>query len=160
MPPTCHTCQRSDVQEINALIISGKPLRYITDNYEIPNGSIQRHKENCLPELFKEAREQHREGLLGKIDSLERKFLLVESEFNGNWQARIAAGAKQIELLDKEAKLTGAYLKEQENPQTTEAIANKMAAKLVKDGHFTAIDDAKQWLANVENDVSIEGIIG
>lgn len=143
MPPTCKTCRRPDVNEINALIFSGQPLRYITDNYKIPNGSIQRHKEQCLPELFEAIRERQREGLLGKIDKLETKFLDIENEFGDNWQARIAAGAKQIDLLDKEAKLTGAYTKERENPQTWDNVVENLAKLILTQGLSTDIESAR-----------------
>ena len=159
---TCKTCRRDDINEINALIFEGKPLRYIVDNFGIPNGSIQRHKEICLPELFEAVRERQREGLLGKIDQLERKFLAVENEFNGNWQARIAAGAKQIDLLDKEAKLTGAYIQEATNPADIENIAERMAQDLVdKHRHlFPNVEAAKEYLVNFESGLTEAGTIG
>ena len=82
----------------------------------------------------------------------------------GSLHQQIKAGvpASTIFYLKTKGRSRG-YIERQEitnKDETSNAITEKMAAKLVKDGHFTAIDDAKQWLANVENDVSIEGIIG
>lgn len=82
----------------------------------------------------------------------------------GSLHQQIKAGvpASTIFYLKTKGRSRG-YIERQEitnKDETSNAITEKMAAKLVKDGHFTQLEDAKQWLANVENDVSIEGIIG
>jgi hypothetical protein len=108
---TCKTCRRKDVDKINHLIVSGTPLRSITDDYGIPAGSIQRHKEQCIREMLVSAYHEQRQGLLGKLDRLEQKFELMYEDD----RFRPAAGRLLVDLFDKEAKIAGAYQQDRKN---------------------------------------------
>jgi hypothetical protein len=132
MAATCKTCKRPDVDEINRLIGEQKPLRYIVDNFGIPQGSIQRHKDNCIDALFAEVREEKRAGLLSEVDKMKQEIEAVKTQFVDNANVRVQLIARQKDAIDLEAKLTGAYVKEKSNPSDIADIAQETVDRLVR----------------------------
>ena len=160
MSMTCKTCRREDASEINRLIAIGTPLRYFVDNLGIPQGSIQRHKDDCVKTLIGEVREQKRTDLFQDVDNMMQEIERVRDAFPTNPSVRVQLIARSREVADLKAKLTGAYIKDLENPANTEAIALKLAQTLIDAGHFTDLDTAKNWLQALEADVGEVATIG
>lgn len=131
MPPTCKTCQREDVDEINRQLVTNIPLRHIVTNYGgLSASGLQRHRETCLDELFAEVRESKRAGLLASVDEAKKEIKAVKTEFGDNGYIRLGLIGKMFDAIEKEAKLTGAYVKEGENPSTADDIKTNVIANL------------------------------
>ncbi len=174
MSMMCKACSHPDRKLIDASIANREPILRIAERFGLNDSSLGAHaKAHVLP-MLESLELQANAAILKSVQvyrdevnyPLFEKSKHIENKLWDDYYAVNKPAERMLIMREltkqqiEQAKLTGAYLKEQENPQTTDAIANKMAAKLVKDGHFTQLEDAKQWLANVENDVSIEGIIG
>jgi len=117
MPNTCKTCQREDVNQINKLLVGDTPLRNIVVQYAGANiGSLKRHKDKCLKELLVEARAEKRIGLLADVDDVRTQIVALEKRFADNGPVMVALVSRRLEAVDKEAKLTGAYIDAKKNP--------------------------------------------
>lgn len=131
---TCRTCKRPDVDEINKLLSQNKPLRYIVDTFGIPNGSAQRHKENCFRPQFAQAIIEKRGGLLADVDAIKQKIDELNADFPKNPTTRNAVVQRWIDVLDREARLTGAFVKDQTNPTDEAELARILTQRLTEKG--------------------------
>ena len=95
--------------------------------------------------------------MLADVDDTREQIQHLEQRFNGNGPVMVALVSRRLEAIDKEAKLTGAYVNAATNPVDLNAVADKMIAKLVKDGHFDEIESAKLWLESVEAEIGVIG---
>ncbi len=96
--------------------------------------SIKRHKDVCATELLEEVKVIRRDGLLGKLDKIDAKIERLEKKFADNPQTQVQLIARQLEALDKEAKLLGAYTNPQENAQSIAKTAQAVADDLRSQG--------------------------
>lgn len=121
MPPTCKTCKRDDVQEINKQLVAGVPLRTIANQIgDNDHLRLLRHKDSCIPALFTDRDNKRREGLLNDIDAVKAEIEQVKAEFGDNGTLRDKLIGRKFTAIELEAKLTGAFTKDKENPATLE----------------------------------------
>lgn len=73
---------------------------------------------------------ERREGLLADVDEVKQEIIAVKSEFPDNANVRLGLIGKRLDAIEKEAKLTGAYIKDAANPSDQTAIAKQVAAEL------------------------------
>lgn len=119
MANTCKTCLNPQISEINTMLVNEIPARKILNKIKgVTVGSLQRHKENCIRSLFAPVIEQRRASLLARVDEIYNEIIEVRAAFLDNPNVRLGILGKMRDAIDLEAKLTGAYLKEQENPNT------------------------------------------
>ncbi len=130
------------------------------ETFGIHHTALFRHKNNCIDQLFAEVREQKRAGLLKDVDELKAEIQRVRDTFPTNPNVNVQLIARERDVIDLEAKLTGAYLKEQENPANTDALVSKVAHTLMSSGHFTDMESATHWLQAFEADVGEVATIG
>ena len=117
MANTCKTCKRDDVNEINKSLVNQIPLWKIVARFDgLSLGGLHRHKDICIERLFAEVREQRRAGLLQSVDEVKREIVQLQFDFPENPNVRLGVVGRMLEVIDKEAKLTGAYTKERDNP--------------------------------------------
>lgn len=135
MANTCKTCRRDDIDEINDLLAKEVPLRNIVGTRKnITTTALHRHKNTCLVELFAEIRHVKREGLLAKVDAVESEIEAVKAEFGDNPTVRVGLIGKMLDAIEKEAKLTGAYIKDAPNPADNLTIARQVVEGAVAKG--------------------------
>jgi len=116
MPRVCKTCQRPDIDAINRDLTNDVTVRNIMAKYKgLSLGGIDRHK-HCIEELFAEVRNQKRAGLLSSVDEVRQEIIEVKAEFPDNPNVRLGLIGKMLDVIDKEAKLTGAYIDAKKNP--------------------------------------------
>ena len=128
---TCKTCRQPNVEQLNGMLAQDLPLRDIAlAGNDISLMSVSRHKNQCVPELMEQVKTQRRDGLLADVDEIKSEIDQVKSEFPTNTQARVNLIAKRIDVLDKEAKLTGAYIQDKQNPADKSELLNKTAQLL------------------------------
>jgi len=151
MGMTCKTCQRSDLQEINGLLLQGIPLRTIANQIGDPDHlRLLRHKENCIQSLFADKRDETRAGLLKDVDDLKAEILECKEDFADNATARVQLIARRREAIDLEAKLTGAYVQAATNPvdieiaKSVKAIVDKITESATLKGR-TVKDEYEIW---------------
>lgn len=157
MPRQCKTCSRADVEAINELISRKCSLRKIMDNFVgLSQGGLQRHKDNCIREVFQQNIEKRRDGLLAAVDEVRDEIAVLRTEFADNPNVRIGLVGKMLDAIEKEARLTGAYTKEGENPKTAADIARKVYDNMIAKG----IDStrAKDYIVR-EYDVKVEDVL-
>lgn len=145
MPAVCKTCSRKDVEEVNKLLAQGASFRNIVA--QVAGGAtvngLKRHKDNCIPELVAELVETRRVGLLADVDDVRSRIKELESQFADNPQAQVQLVARRLDAIDKEAKLTGAYTKEQENSKTIEQVLGWFNDWLTKNPKASSQDKAE-----------------
>lgn len=91
-------------------------MRDVALRANVSHMSVARHKDYCIPQLFVTHENKLRGGLLGKVDSLEKTF----RGWLENPKKDHQAGKLLIDLIDKEAKLTGAYQQDRSNETDAE----------------------------------------
>lgn len=140
---TCKTCQRLDLDEINHKLLTKQPLRNIVGEHRIPLSSLHRHKKDCLTELFAEVREAKRAGLLADVDEIKREIRDLQADFPNSPIVRNNAISRRLDVLDREARLTGAYTQEAKNPADVLSIARELVQRLIAAGWTQ--DDAQEF---------------
>ncbi len=150
---TCKTCKRPDILEINADLGAGVSARCIMAKFaKLSMGGLQRHKENCLEELFAEVREQRRAGLLADVDEVKKEITVVKQQFTDNPNVRVGLIGKMLDAIEKEAKLTGAYQQDKKNIEELTLIADRVAESLMAKGWVEA--DARAFVAGQYKEIS------
>lgn len=140
---TCKTCRHPKVDQVNTLLTSGIPLRSIANQYDnLSIGTLKRHKDACIEALFDEIRAQKREGLLDAVDEVRQEIVDVKAIFIDNPNVRIGLIGKMLDVITQEAKLTGAYIKEQINPTDEATLARVLTQRLTEKGFSP--DEARQ----------------
>ena len=151
MANTCKTCQRPDVAAIDKLLAGNTPLRNIVAQYAGATvAGLKRHKDNCLEELLEEVRDQRRAGLLADVDDVRTQIQALEQRFIDNGPVMVALVSRRLEAVDKEAKLTGAYIKDAENPADLKSVAKIVAdfrERIKRDADIYAETDGKYGYA-------------
>jgi hypothetical protein len=122
---TCKTCKHPALKEINGLLINEISFRNIVKQWDgLTVAGVRRHKENCIEALFAEKREETRAGLLADVDELKEEIRQTRIDFIDNPQARVQLIARRKEAIELEAKLTGAFIKDAENPADLSTLAD------------------------------------
>lgn len=67
---------------------------------------------------------ERRKGLLADVDEVKAEIDAVKQDFIDNPNVRVQLIARRLDALDKEAKLTGAYIKDAENPADIGTLAS------------------------------------
>lgn len=78
---------------------------------------------------------ERRAGLLADVDEVKAEIDAVKAEFADNANIRSQLIARRLEAIDKEAKLTGAYIKDAANPADIQATAENIIARMMADGY-------------------------
>jgi hypothetical protein len=131
---TCKTCKRSDLDEINKALVAGDTLRDIAGRHKgVTKSALDRHKDSCIKDLFIKVIEEKRAGLLGEVDKVKKRIDTVAEKFADNGQVQVQLIARQLDVIDKEAKLTGAYTKDRDNPANTAEVIEAVTRRLVRD---------------------------
>jgi len=101
-------------------------------------GGLDRHQK-CIEALFAEVREQKRAGLLASVDEVKTEIVQLKADFPDNPNVRLGIVGKMLDTIEKEAKLTGAYIKDAANPADRDrtAFLNTFST-LKKDGYTDA----------------------
>lgn len=137
MPRTCKTCQHPKIDAINYDLTHNITVRNIMAKYKgLSLGGLDRHTD-CIKELFDEVRAAKRAGLLASVDEVRAEIDAVRAEFVDNPNVRVGLIGKMLDAIEKEAKLTGAYIKDAPNPADAKAMAEKYADELVKRFNYT-----------------------
>jgi hypothetical protein len=137
----CKTCKRSDLGAINKALVAGETLRNISKQHKGATvASLQRHKENCIKDLFVKVIDQKRAGLLGEVDKVKKRIDAVAEKFADNGQVQVQLIARQLDVIDKEAKLTGAYTKDKDNPANKNAVIEAVTRRLIEDRGWSEIE--------------------
>lgn len=73
---------------------------------------------------------ERREGLLADVDEVKAEIIAVRSKFPDNPNVRVNLISRRLDAIEKEAKLTGAYIKAAANPSDQTTIAKQVAVEL------------------------------
>ena len=128
MARDCTICKRPDIDAINNLIGSNVPVnKIVAQKSGLSARTVARHKENCLKEFFGKIIEQKRAGLLASVDEVKHEIQQTKADFPDNPNVRLGIIGKMLDAIEKEAKLTGAYIKDAENPADLKSVAKIVA---------------------------------
>lgn len=117
MANICNTCKHPDVDTINKRIVDKVSVRKIVAEFpDLSDRGVYRHKDTCLRELYASVIVQKRAGLLASVDRALNEIDELKRDFPENPNVRLGIVGKLLDVIDREAKLTGAYLKEADNP--------------------------------------------
>ena len=143
MPRTCNTCKHSDASEINAMLIHGISFRNIVAKKDggLSTAGLKRHKDKCLRELLGELMIERRAGLLADVDEVRSQIQRLEQRFAKNGPVLVALVSRRLDAIEKEAKLTGAYVQDKKNPPQEIDIAIEVFNRLVGERGYSE-DDA------------------
>src|SRR5215475_12309086 len=114
MPQTCRVCRAANLSEINLALISGEPLRSIAGRTGLAKSSLQRHKENCLPQDIIQARLFGKiadaDMLLGQVCNLQQRSerILARAEQSSDYRVALAAVRELKGLLELQGKFVAA----------------------------------------------------
>lgn len=121
---------------INQRIVSKVAVSKIVAEFpDLAERSVYRHKDTCLRELYASVIDQKRVGLLATIDRALNEIDELKRDFPDNPNVRLGIVGKLLDAIDREAKLTGAYIKDAINP----ADATQMVERFVAE--YTAKND-------------------
>lgn len=158
MANTCKTCKHPEAKKINDLLSRQIPLSKIVAKYgTLSLGGVQRHKERCNVKLFAEVLQAKRDGLLASVDEVKIEIETVKTEFCDNPNVRLGLIGKMLDAIEKEAKLTGAYIKDQTNPKDEAQRIADLAAMYEEAGLYKGEDAVLQAKAYVLKDVQEVG---
>ncbi len=75
-------------------------------------------------EVLREQYAERRKGLLSDVDEVKAEIDEVKSTFPDNPNVRVQLIARRLDAIEKEAKLTGAYIKDADNPADLSTLAD------------------------------------
>lgn len=147
MPNVCQTCKREDVDQIDALLIKRVAFRNIMELFpKLSLGSLSRHNKECLVFPHSKALEKKRSGLLAEVDAIREKISVLDETFADSGMVRVGLVGKRIDVLDREAKLTGAYQQDRPNDLAVELKA-QLAALIEDHGREQAMEIFRMFQA-------------
>ena len=105
MPRTCLACASPERSQIDTGIVSGRPLREISEKFRIAISSLHRHKAHAAGSIVKAAERREEslgDNLLGEMRRVQRKAweLLGKAEAKGDHRGLIVALRKVRECID------------------------------------------------------------
>jgi len=110
----CSVCTHPAVNEINEMLVSGKPFNEIVTVYtDLTKMALSRHKQNHIPEILTRAREAQEvaqaDDLLSQVQFLQNKALsiLKQAEAAGELRTALQAIREARGNLELLAKLLG-----------------------------------------------------
>ncbi len=77
---------------------------------------------------------ERRQGLLADVDEVKAEIDAVKTEFPDNANIRSQLIARRLDAIEKEAKLTGAYVKDAPNPADKSQIAANVISDMMAQG--------------------------
>jgi len=78
-------------------------------------------------EVLREQYAERRAGLLSDVDEVKAEIDAVKTTFPDNPNVRVQLIARRLDAIEKEAKLTGAYIKDADNPADLKSVARTVA---------------------------------
>lgn len=158
MSQTCKTCKRPDVAKINKLISNSVPTRDIANKFSgISKSAIDRHKTNCLKQLFAEVIVEKRAGLLAEVDKVKDRIAVVAEQFADNGPVQVQLIARSLDAIEKEAKLTGAYQQDRSNEEDVKLGILKSAIETrAKEKGVSFEEEAKRYISNYADTIKPE----
>jgi tRNA(Phe) wybutosine-synthesizing methylase Tyw3 len=114
MTRTCTVCLHSEREAIDKALVAGEPVRSVASRYvPLKPSSMQRHKEDHLPQTLSKAREARAvaraDDLLLHVKALQGKSisLLKAAEEEGDFRTALAGVREARACVELLAKLTG-----------------------------------------------------
>jgi len=160
MSQTCTICRHKDHEEIDKLLISGQPMRVLASQFDVSFSSLQRHKENCIPQELLKANDikeyTHAQKLACRLkdDSDVVRKMRDEAIEEGDIDKALRAVDRSLKCIDLCAKIQGLI---QTAPQVNVAVVNLgsspewLAARTVifevLQHHPEALEDMRQRLS-------------
>lgn len=75
-------------------------------------------------EVLREQYAERRAGLLSDVDEVKEEIQQTKADFPDNPNVRVQLIARRLDAIEKEAKLTGAYIKDADNPADLSTLAD------------------------------------
>lgn len=75
-------------------------------------------------EVLREQYAERRKGLLSDVDEVKAEIASTKADFPDNPNVRVQLIARRLDAIEKEAKLTGAYIKDADNPADLSTLAD------------------------------------
>ena len=112
MPQNCSVCLHKSCNEINRLLLDGKSVRYIAEQYGFTASTVQRHKAHIPKKLAKakEAKEvTEADDLMSELLSLKSRALSLmdQAEAAQNYPAAISAIGQARQVIETLAEVRG-----------------------------------------------------
>lgn len=170
MPRRCTICAHKDRKLIDGMIANKEPYLRIATKFGLNDKTVLTHgKKHVLP-FIETVELQAQAAVVRKVQEYYEAVYLPHSEkarFTENklWADFLAAkkiGERMLvhkELIkqqQEQAKIEGAYTKEQENQQTTDNLAKQVVARLLEKGWTEP--EAWGFVKEQYPDVSVEGV--
>ncbi len=113
MPRTCTVCTHEAREEIDRLLVGGRPLSELAAKYRVSDDSLARHKGNHLPAALVKAREAEEvavaDDLLEEVRGLQERAreILDKAEESGDLRGALWAIREIRNGLELLARLVG-----------------------------------------------------
>lgn len=141
MANTCKTCRHPERKAIDAMIANREPYLKIAEKYGLNHVSVNTHgKKHVLPAI-EEAEHLAQEAVIARVASyrdevnlpLPEKSKYIENKLWADYNAldksldRMVVMREIVKQQQEQAKLSGAYIKDAENPADLKSVAKIVA---------------------------------
>ena len=138
MANTCKTCRHPERKAIDAMIANREPYLKIAEKYGLNHVSVNAHGKNHVLPAIEEAEHLVQEAVIARVASyrdevnlpLPEKSKYIENKLWADYSEldkaldRMVVMREIVKQQQEQAKLTGAYIKDADNPADLSTLAD------------------------------------